>query len=184
MKKIALIIGLLFMAGLAQAEAPGCGLNTQGGVDIFPWSLAQPFPWDTIQGLWKVSDSPDQVIRMRVVRQDQNVKHLSVDVLSRKHCVGPLMKGHGIITAAEKNVVRLSLVDKQGITRLMKLAVFNTNDLQMDSNLCGQKVLAASVIDIENDYDSADDLSNGLESNMMLKKITNSTDFYCRKRKN
>lgn len=172
---------------LATAENPSCGLNKQGGpIDTFPWSVAQPFPWNTIQGLWKVSDSQDQVMRMRVVRQDQNAKHLSVDVMSRNQCSGPVMKGVGIVTAAEKNVVRLTLTDKEGQTYMMKLAMFDTADLQMDQNLCGQSILAASVITLDNEGEddiSADPAKSAEQSNMMLKKITNSTDFYCRKRK-
>ena len=200
MKQVALILAVVLTGVLAQAEFfgtkveqqlasqenPSCGLNKQGGpIDGFPWSVAQPFPWNTIQGLWKVSDSPDQVMRMRVVRQDQNAKHLSVDVMSRNQCNGPVMMGVGIVTAAEKNVVRLTLTDKQGQTYMMKLAMFDTADLQMDKNLCGQSVLAASVITLDNEGedDITADPANAEQSNMMLKKITNSTDFYCRKRK-
>ena len=197
MKQVALILALIFTAAFSQAQGQAdtfpdndktkigsCGYNTQGGADTFPWSLAQPFPWDTIQGLWKVSDDADQVVRMRVVRQDQKVKHLSVDVLSRRLC-SSTMKGVGIITAAEKNVVRLSLTDSQGQTHLMKLAFFDTRDLQMDQNICGASVLAATVVHFEGEGED----DNGLDpkpaeqSNMMLKKITDSTDFYCKKRK-
>lgn len=194
MKQVALIIALVVAGVMAQANAstifiknePACGYNKQGGpIDGFPWSLAQPFPWNTIQGLWKVSDSEDQVIRMRVVRQDQNAKHLSVDVLSRKDCDGTGMKGVGIVTAAEKNVVRLSLTDNEGQTYLMKLAMFDTADLQMDRNLCGQSVLAASVLTLDNEGedDMSDHLKTAEQSNMMLKKLTSSMDFYCKKRK-
>lgn len=197
MKQVALILAVLLSGFFAQAEFfgnlsmpqenPSCGLSKQGGpIDTIPWSVAQPFPWNTIQGLWKVSDSPDQVMRMRVVRQDQNAKHLSVDVMSRSQCNGPVMKGVGIITAAEKNVVRLTLTDKEGQTYLMKLAMFDTADLQMDKNLCGQTALAASVITLDNEGedDAGSDIKTAEQSNMMLKKITSSTDFYCRKRKN
>lgn len=195
MKQVTLILALLFTGLFAQAQASGssnqdkktvstCGYNTQGGADTFPWSLAQPFPWDTIQGLWKVSDDPDQVMRMRVVRQDINSKHLSVDVLSRRACAST-MKGVGIITAAEKNVVRLSLTDSEGQVHLMKLAFFDTRDLKMDSNVCGQSVLAATVVhfDGENEDDNVINSQPAEASNMMLKKITDSTDFYCKKRK-
>lgn len=194
MKHLALIVLVLLSGLCAQAsispigkvtEQPSCGYTKQGGpIDGFPWSLAQPFPWDTIQGLWKVSDSPDQVIRMKVVRQDQNAKLLSVDVLSRKECNGPIMKGVGIITFAEKNVVRISLTDKQGQTFLMKLAMFDAVDLQMDKQVCGQSILVASVLSFDNDGDSdlSDTLNTTEQSNMLLKKITSSTDFYCRKR--
>ena len=197
MKQVALILAVLLSGIFAQAdfygnlamtqENPSCGLSKQGGpIDTIPWSVAQPFPWNSIQGLWKVSDSPDQVMRMRVVRQDQNAKHLSVDVMSRSQCNGPVMKGVGIITAAEKNVVRLTLTDKEGQTYLMKLAMFDTADLQMDKNLCGHTALAASVITLDNEGedDLGGDLKTAEQSNMMLKKITSSTDFYCRKRKN
>lgn len=192
MKQVALILALicsvLFSQAYAQADTfPAdnkCGYNTQGGADTFPWSLAQPFPWDSVQGLWKVSDDQDQVLRMRVVRQDQKVKHLSVDVLSRSKCAST-MKGVGIITAAEKNVVRLSLTDPEGQAHLMKLAFFDTRDLKMDTNACGSTILAASVIQLDNEGedDTVDNQKPAEQSNMMLKKITNSTEFYCKKRK-
>lgn len=206
MKQLALILAVMltgvftqaqffgpkYERDLAATENPSCGINKQGGgpIDTFPWSVAQPFPWNTIQGLWKVSHSHDQVMRMLVVRQDQYVKHLSVDVLSRNQCNGPVMKGVGIITAAEKNVVRLTLTDKEGQTYMMKLAMFDTADLQMDKNLCGQSVLAASVLTLDNEGEddnmgnTGDDNKTAEQSNMMLKKITSSTDFYCRKHKN
>lgn len=194
MKQVALILALVCSGLIAQAQvdnvgdkqtkAGSCGYNTLGGADTFPWSLAQPFPWDSVQGLWKVSDDADQVLRMRVVRQDQKVKHLSVDVLSRRACAST-MKGVGIITAAEKNVVRLSLTDSEGQAHLMKLAFFDTHDLKMDSNVCGASVLAASVIHLDNEGedDTSSDQKPAEQSNMMLKKITDSTDFYCKKRK-
>ncbi|AZZ35391.1 hypothetical protein CIK05_00765 [Bdellovibrio sp. qaytius] len=193
MKQLALILVLVCSGLIAQAQGGGpidkdtkigsCGYNTQGGADTFPWSLAQPFPWDTIQGLWRVSDEPDQVVRMRVVREDLKVKHLSVDVLSRRACAST-MKGVGLVTAAEKNVVRLSLTDDQGETHLMKLAFFDTRDLRLDQNICGASVLAATVVhfDGEGEDDIADDQKPVEQSNMMLKKITDSTDFHCKKR--
>lgn len=196
MKQVVLILALVCSSLIAQAQISGpisgssdkigsCGYNTLGGADTFPWSLAQPFPWDTIQGLWRVSDDQDLVVRARVVRQDQKVKHLTVDVLSRSQCAST-MKGVGIITAAEKNVVRLSLTDTRGKAHLMKLAFFDTRDLQMDQNICGQTVLAATVVnfDSEGEDDSSFDQKPAEQSNMMLKKITSSTDFYCKKRRN
>lgn len=187
MKKMALVIGFLFFALGAHAQTPACGLNKQGGGDIFPWSKAEPFVWETIQGLWKVSDQPDNIIRMRVVRKDSASSKLEVEVLSRSQC-GRVMRGPGIINDSEPNVVRISLVDSTGTTRLMKLAFFDSRDLQMDANLCGQTVLAASVIEIghESDDKIIKDATKTAEpkSNMMLKKITPSTDFYCRKRRN
>lgn len=189
MKKIALIIVLLFSAVFAQAEQNSCGLNTQG-IDTFPWSYAQPFPWDDIQGLWKVSSDPDYVIRMRVVRKDTASQKLQVEVLSRSKC-RRIMHGPGIINEKEKDVVRIGLKDQEGTIRMMKLAFFDARDLKMDANICGQSVLAASIIDIENEADDlkANPNDNGQKaleskSNMMLKKITSSTDFYCRKNRN
>ncbi|MES2802578.1 MAG: hypothetical protein V4654_08815 [Bdellovibrionota bacterium] len=193
MKQVALILALVCSGLFAQAQVGegdkqskvgSCGYNTLGGADTFPWSLAQPFPWDSVQGLWKVSDDPDQVVRMRVVRQDQKVKHLSVDVLSRSAC-GSTMKGVGIITAAEKNVVRLNLTDLKGEAHLMKLAFFDTRDLKMDQEVCGQSVLAATVVhfDNEGEDDPINSQKPAEQSNMMLKKITNSTEFYCKKRR-
>lgn len=196
MKQVALLLAVVLsglfthaqegdvVGGDKQTKAGLCGYNTAGGADTFPWSLAQPFPWDTIQGLWKVSDDPDQVVRMRVVRQNKKVKHLSVDVLSRLACAST-MKGVGIITAAEKNVVRLSLTDTEGQTHLMKLAFFDARDLKLDMNVCGESILAATMVHFEGEGedDTGGSQKPTEQSNMMLKKITNSTEFYCKKRR-
>jgi hypothetical protein len=190
-KQIALIFVLFLSVLSVQAQqSNSCGLSLQGPIDTIPWKYAQPFPWDDIQGLWKISNEPDYVIRMRVTRKDTDSRKLQVEVLSRSKC-RRVMRGPGIINGSEKDVVRISLVDQQGVTRLMKLAFFDTRDLKMDANICGQSVLAASVIDIDHESDDLQDVPNtgsqkALESksNMMLKKITDSTDFYCRKNRN
>lgn len=186
MKRLAVILLVMVSALFTQAatsQGMQCGPTVQGGVDVFPWSLAQPFPWSSIQGLWKVSDEPNVVLKFKVTRVSQSSKHLMVEVYDRYNCTGPEFKGVGIINASEKNVVRINLTDTSGNSKLMKLAMFESEALQLDKELCGSSVLAASLIDFEIDISSFSAPSPTEPSNMMLKKITNSLDFKCNKRK-
>jgi hypothetical protein len=157
-----------------------CGSTIQGGVDIFPWKQAQPFPWTTIQGLWKVQGNADFILKIRVIRQTPRIKQLEAEIYSREEsCSEPKLKGIGLVTAFEKNVVRINVDNK-----LIKLAIFDSLDLEMNPLTCGQRVMAISMIDLGVDLDSSFVSSeNQYEStNMVLKKITSSLDLYCKKR--
>lgn len=178
-----MVVLLLALSVTAQSQ---CGLNVQGGVDIFPWGLAQPFPWNTIQGLWKVTDNNDTIIKFRVTRSDSDSKKLSVELYSRQSgkCDKPLMTGLGIITATEKNIVRISLKDTEGKTKLLTLAWFNSENLKLIGPNCDRNVLVAAMINLSEDLSYSDSSIQETESSkMMLKKITPSLDFYCKKRK-
>ena len=177
-----LLIAITLLASLAGHAQNQCGMTPQG-IDTFPWSLAQPFPWDSIQGLWQITGQSDVVLQMVVTREDQKKKNLNVVVLSRTQCSqNPLMKGVGIVTAAEKNVVRINLVDQNGVTKLMKLAFFDSRDLQINSDVCGGSVLAASLIDLGSESES--EIYSPSKANVMLKKMSASLSFHCRKKKN
>lgn len=182
MKFMVILLSLVF--SLSAQSQLSCGANIQGGVDLFPWSQdkALPFAWSTIQGLWKVNSDSDMIMRFKVTRQSAQYKQLEVEIFSRKHCSAPLMSGIGIITEQEKNVIRVNIDGK-----LMKLGWFRATDLNFSPETCGQKILAASFIDLSDERSSGSSI-NGEEGesvdvqNMMLKKITNSTNFYCKKR--
>jgi len=184
MKKLIIVLTMLFATtSFAQNQ---CGLNTLGGPDVFPWGLAEPFPWNTIQGLWKVTDNNDTIIKFRVTRSDTESKKLSVEVFSRQtgKCDRPLMTGFGIITAAEKNIVRVSLKDATGNTKLLTLAWFNAENLKLTGPNCDRNVLVAALLNLSEDTSYSDAWSQEVEApQMMLKKITGSLDFYCKKRK-
>jgi len=185
MRQFFKMIIVLFLSFNLHAQNQ-CGLNVQGGVDIFPWGLAEPFPWNTIQGLWKVTDDNDTIIKFRVTRFDSNSKKLNVEVYNRRagKCEKPQMTGIGIINDEEKNIVRISLKDLKGSIKLLTLAWFNSENLKLTGQNCDRSVLVAALLPLSEDVSYDDARSQEVDApQMMLKKITGSLDFYCKKRK-
>ncbi len=177
--RILLVIASLFFSLNLSAQNM-CGNTIQGGPDYFPWRQAQPFPWTTIQGLWKVQGNADFILKIRVIRQTARIKQIDAEIYSREEsCSEPKLKGVGLVTAFEKNVVRINVDNK-----LIKLAIFDSLDLEMNPAMCGERVMAVSMIDLGSDLDSPF-VSAELpyeSTNMVLKKITSSLDLYCKKR--
>jgi hypothetical protein len=174
-----LVIASLFFSLCASAQNT-CGATTFGGPDVFPWKQAQPFPWTTIQGLWKVQGNADFILKIRVIRQTARIKQLEAEIYSREEsCTEPKLKGVGLVTAFEKNVVRINVDNK-----LIKLAIFDSLDLEMNPAMCGDRVMAISMIDLGGDLDSpfVSPEYQYETTNMVLKKITSSLDLYCKKR--
>ncbi len=184
MIKNLLVIASLFFSFniLAVVQPATCGPTVQGGFDNFPWGLgkAQPFPWTKIQGLWKVDGDLDLVLKLKVIRQTENLKQLDVQIFSKVHsCNNPIMHGVGIITSLEQNVVRIIIDNK-----LIKLAVFNSSDLEINAEVCGEQVLAASMFELSSDSGTVLDSETPPTqvTNMLLKKISTSLDLVCKKR--
>ena len=178
MKNLLVIASLFFSLNLWSQDQ--CGQSLQGVGDAFPWGLAQPFPWTKIQGLWKIDGNTDLVLKLKVIRQTSSLKQLDVQIYSKSEsCMEPKMKGVGLLTSLEKNVVRIIVENK-----LIKLAVFNSIDLEMNPSLCGQQIMGISMVDLGVDFDSALGSSSSPQSpakNMVLKKITPSLDLFCKK---
>lgn len=172
MKRLILLIVFL-VSGYAQAQAQ-CGFSTLG-IDGFPWSVAQPFAWNEIQGIWKVESQPEMLFRFKVTRQTSRFKQLNVEVYSRLDCTQPVMKGIGLVSAFEKHVVRINMDNK-----MMKIAWFDSRDLKMNPLICGQSILAASIINLESGYSYKDE-EDSEPTILMLKKITSSLDLFCKK---
>ncbi len=153
-----------------------------GGHDTFPWSVARPFPWTSIQGVWTVVDleKSNLVFEFKVTRTTAKSKQLFVEVYERDNCKKAYMRGVGVVNSTEKNVVRINMNNV-----LMKIAMFNTADLEMDKSTCGPKSLGATF------YRLADNINSGIanersvinaeqSSNMILKKVSNAYDYRCR----
>ena len=178
------IVGfILALSVFAQAQNQ-CGVETLGGPDLFPFSQgkAQPFPWTAIQGIWTTLDDPNILIKFKVTRESQKTRHLNVEIYSKIDCKTPLFTGVGLISRAEKNVIRAQLMGRDYVQKLMKLAVFDPDALSMDKNVCSENVWAATIIDFE--PEEAYDIEGSSHSNMVLKKITTSLDLYCRRNRN
>ncbi|WP_413559036.1 hypothetical protein [Bdellovibrio sp. HCB209] len=80
-----LLATLLFVSSMAHAHVPG--FQEDGNIMPsgdnrpvpWPWSLAQPFPWDDIQGLWKVEqDNYVSYFAFKSVRQASGGRQLLV----------------------------------------------------------------------------------------------------------
>lgn len=177
MKSLLVIASLFF--SLTAAAQNTCGPTIQGGPDYFPWSVAQPFPWAKIQGLWRLQGDSSLVLKLKVIRQTSRIKQLEVEVYSRSSgCAAPLIKGVGLLNSSEGNVIRINLDNK-----LIKLAAFNSSDLELNSALCGQQVMAISMIDLGSDFGAPLDTVNQYQAkNMLLKKFSASLDLNCKKK--
>jgi len=190
MKTILILISLVFISLSAHAYDDGdtdffgsgvqqCSDNSHtmgGGVDVWPWSFAKPFPWDNIQGFWQLGDNPDAFIKARVLSSNNNRKILSLAVYGEGICSKPYAKGTGYVDVTEKNVVRAILSD--GVYRYqLKIGMFDPRDVA-GINACSQNIMAASMQVIERASKSSDKNVAPLDPditethNMMLKKAT------------
>ena len=164
--------------GSGSAIGSSCSDGTKlmsGGVDGWPWSCAKPFPWDIIQGYWKLSDNGDAYIKARVLSTNNNRKILALTFYADGICAKPSAKGTGYVDFAEKNVVRALLSD--GVYKYqLKIGMFDTRDV-VGLDISGQSIMAASMQVIERAQKS-DGAAAPLDPdimethNMMLKKAT------------
>lgn len=155
-----------------------------GGVDGFPWSIAKPFPWSDIQGVWKLRDGANPYyLKAKVIRTTSNRKILSLSVISEGNCAKPIAQGLGYIDFSERNVVRAIMND--GIAKYqIKIASFDVRDLEMDAYTCGENVVAASIQPIGSIRSSARlglRGTEGLTENVLLKKTNEDIATICRK---
>lgn len=189
--KLLVVVLLLAVSTTNAASFNTCSTVIQGGSDAFPWNIAEPFPWKIIQGVWKVHNNPELLFQFRVNNPNKINRRLSVQIFSRENCTKPLYKVPGVISDREKNVVHLQMEDK-----LIKLAWFNTESLNLNPYQCGEYVMAASMraseeslrhfstlnlVDVELPPIDQDDENSGNE-NFFLKKISNSLEIYCKRR--
>ncbi len=195
MKKLIVLLTLIMvsMGSFAQAQLQMCnaGSTTFGGPggDAFPWSVAKPFPWNTIQGIWINKDQHNRnlIFVFKVTRSTEKIKQLYAEVYDAREC-GSLnkqykLKGVGILSSSEKNVVRLNLNNI-----LVKLALFKSEDLDINKYVCGTNTLGATLYRLDEEAieegglvvkDS--ELTDMESASYMLKKISNSTEYKCKR---
>ena len=187
MKKFILAVILVFCANVFAQNTNTCSSTTfpasGGGVTVWPWSLAKPFPWTSIQGVWTAvgADKSNLVFEFKVTRSTDKIKQLFVEIYNREDCKKAYMRGVGVVNADQKNVVRVNMNNV-----LMKLAMFNTADLEMDANSCGTKTLGATFYRLTEPEDSFYENSSGStnasqSSNIVLKKVSNANLNRCKK---
>ena len=184
MKKLlgALVFVLVCTFGALNAKAgieSTCNndAQTMGGVDVWPWSMAVPFPWDNIQGFWKLGEEEDTYVRARVISSTSNRKILSLQIYTEGVCAKPSSKGMGYVDASEKNAVRAILSDSDYKYQL-KLGLFNSRDVTVNADLRCDKVMAASMQIIGNSRYTISAKSKLMEPkasqtlNMILTKVS------------
>jgi hypothetical protein len=188
MKRLILAVLFVFCSNVfAQVSinntCSGTALPSGGGSDTFPWSVARPFPWTSIQGVWTVVDieKSNLVFEFKVTRTTEKSKQLFVEIYERGNCKKAYMRGVGVVNTTEKNVVRINMNNV-----LMKVAMFNTADLEMDTNTCGPKSLGATFYRLADtaDYEMKNEkamINVEQSSNMILKKVSNSYLYRCKK---
>lgn len=187
------VCAIMLFCFLAKAESslinPECSTKIQGGVDGFPWSVARPFPWNDIQGIWKISEGTTTYLKARVINSTNNRKLLNVVLIDSANCSKPVARGTGYIDFAEKNVVRAILSDDL-YRYQVKLAEFDAKYLQIDANMCGDTVMAASTQIIglsgrkpKSRGQTVDNLvpEEAEIQNAMMKKISDDLNAICKK---
>lgn len=112
----------------------------------WPFHLAQPFPWQDIQGLWKVEQG-DYIsyFALKVVRQKSTgIRQLQVKQFDGETC-RVLANGVGI----ERNQkVLAQMTSRGGITYRVQLTAFNQKDSPMPplrGNLPVDEVMVLSI---------------------------------------
>lgn len=190
--KLSICMFMLFCF-VANAETnllnPECGAKIQGGVDVFPWSNARPFPWNNIQGIWKISDGETTYLKARVINTTNNRKLLNVSLIDSANCSKPVARGTGYVDFAEKNVFRAILSDDL-YRYQVRIAEFDAKYLQIDANMCGDTVMAASTQIIglsgrkpKGRGQTVDALApeEAETQNAMMKKISDDLNAICKK---
>jgi len=172
-------------ASKAQLYCGNDGSTIQGG-DVWPWSVAKPFPWDDISGFWKLGDDDGSYVRAKFLSSTSNRKILTLQIYADGLCSRPYARGTGYIDVTEKNVVRAILIDSQ-YRYQMKLGLFNPRDLSMDVNSCSSNVMAVSMQVVGRAQYSRDSAVKPIDAsmmethNMLLKKVTFDPALGCQK---
>lgn len=193
MKMISLILTTLLLSFSFSAAHASPAASSQfcsdfmsngGGVDGWPWSVARPFPWDNIEGYWKLSGDGTSYIKAHVLSSSSTRKILSLIAYGDGLCSKPYARGTGYVDVSEKNVVR-ALVSDGSYKYQLKLGLFNSMDVFSDSigGSCGKNIMAISMQIIATDtgepVQSVD--SDMTEAhNMMLKKVTVNPNTMCK----
>lgn len=185
--KFAVVIAVAVSAFSSTGHAQ-CNTNVlKGGVDILPWSVVQPFPWDNIGGFWQLGGSNSVFLKARVLSSTNRRKILQLTVHVDGLCSRATARGTGYVDVSEKNVVRALISDASNKYQV-KLGLFDGRDIANMANGClGQPVMAASMQLLESkDTSGASmilDAARTETQNLLLKKVTVDTAEFCKNSK-
>lgn len=185
MRNIIILISLVLFGFNTLASGLMCDVARISGGDAWPWSIAKPFPWDNIQGYWKLGDDDHSYLFAKVLSTTNSRKILSLSVLDEGVCAKPYAKGTGYVDVTEKNVVRALVTD--GVYKYqVKLGMFDSRDL-VGQNSCSTNVMALSIQVIARMRKSFDPVTGPLDPaitemrSMVLKKVTINVDETCKR---
>ncbi|AGH94394.1 hypothetical protein [Pseudobdellovibrio exovorus] len=188
MKKMTMWISIVFMTSLWSASASAQCDNSnvlKGGVDILPWSVVQPFPWDNIAGYWQLGDS-SVFIKARVLSSTNKRKILQLSIHAEGICSKASARGTGYVDVTEKNVVR-ALISDHMYKYQFKMGLFDARDIQDTLALsCKQNIVAVSVQMLgftEGARTNGAPLDIGMKEtqNLVLKKVASDAEGLCKK---
>ncbi len=190
MRSIFLILTMVFFSFSTMAQpsiSSGimCNVARISGGDAWPWSIAKPFPWDNIQGYWKLGDDDHSYLVAKILSTTDSRKILSLSVLDHGVCSRPYAKGTGYVDVTEKNVVR-ALVNDGVFKYQVKLGMFDSRDL-IGQNSCSANIMALSIQVIARVQKSFDPVMGPLDPtitemrNMVLKKVTINVNEACKR---
>ncbi len=139
---------LLTLPMISFAQTCAGDTSVLGGehVDPWPWAVAKPFPWDNVEGFWKLGDDEGTYLKAVVSSKTvDDIKLLKITVYRDGVCSRPAAQGKGYINIAEKNVVQTIMSD-QFFSYRFKLGMFDLRDVA--DNLaprCNRRIMAASM---------------------------------------
>lgn len=180
----AVVIAVAVSAFSSTSQAQ-CNSNIlKGGVDILPWSVVQPFPWDNIGGFWQLGGNSSVFLKARVLSSTNRRKILQLTVHVDGLCSKATARGTGYVDVSEKNVVR-ALISDSANKYQVKLGLFDGRDLATMANGCFQQpVMAASMQLLESRNTAGAELildaAHTETQNLLLKKVTIDTDEFCK----
>lgn len=154
--------------------------NTTGGVDYFPWSLARPFPWKDIQGMWSAEfNGVDSYFSFRVVRVGSSGRQIRIVRYNDLTSCSIVAKGTGHET---NNQLNAQLVGSDGHAFKLSVGAFNSEDLPMDMK-CDSTVMGMRLSNFINsehsNFNSISKLKRSVETDQLMSgpiyKISNKT---------
>lgn len=188
MKSILIAMFALFISLSLHAQTcDEAGTLGHDGIDPWPWSVAQPFPWDNISGYWKLGDDEGTYLKAVVTSQTANdIKLLKITVYRDGVCSKLFAQGKGYINVAEKNVVQTIMAD-QFYSYRFKLGLFDLRDIA--NNLprqCNRRIMGASMQVIGHARSSPEkgtplDPNVTEINNMVLRKVDVDLSTACKK---
>lgn len=193
--KTLLGILLVFVMSFASISYAGfeddftCDTTVAGG-DVWPWCVALPFPWEEIEGYWRLGNDKQSYLQARLERAAEGVesgrKILKIYLHNDGICSKAYAVGTGSIYPSEKNVMQ-GLVSSYLYRYQLKIALFDSRDLEGYSgdqpSVMGMSVWVIGeterkpVKKIEKNYVMVD--KSAPVHNKMIKKITLDVDKMC-----